>query len=231
MLEDAHVREGLTMFLEEQRPALVERTAYLISRQNLGEELEYNPLDFLAGIITFKNGEVAINEEGNPYLEEARGLLSERGIESLDAEGVVETIISSIAFADPQDITAWFASLDIDQSSSTWIEALSRENLAGLARAQGQLGVSNLASREAIGLYRMLYMYYQAETPNSPILQVLEAYLPVIEGKDEFDFSWRERVGSTYNQFVWIVEDIRRGINVQANLLRLKALCIKASLL
>jgi len=183
MLEDAHVQEGLTMFLEEQRPALVERTAYLISRQNLGEELEYNPLDFLAGIITFKNGEVAINEEGNPYLEEARGLLSERGIESLDAEGVVETIISSIAFADPQDITAWFASLDLDQSSSTWIEALSRDNLAGLAQAQGQLGVSNLASKEAIGLYRMLYMYYQAEAPSSPILQVLEAYLPVIEGK------------------------------------------------
>jgi hypothetical protein len=160
----------------------------------------------------------------------------------------VREIIADIFTADPAQMLEQIEALNLDPEAVEQVlaEMVRDGSLLRLARDRGERDTESAVEDHIFdGRYRLLYMLYSEEAPDSIPLMVLRAYLYVLETDnsgqeganfEDYNDSWLQRgsgrpAQSYYSQFTTARTQLLAGQNVEENQLLLSSLFFKAGYL
>ncbi|MBI5699719.1 hypothetical protein HZC35_05360 [Candidatus Saganbacteria bacterium] len=257
-LENEHVKRGLEMFKTEQRAAIVNRLAYLMSREFSGHTL-YSEEDqnnyfmcemdqWLGLVVTDGQGILRTNQnEQNEWLS---GIIDEAGQKILngqagaqsntgdEVENLVRNLLAVGFMADPQAIGEQLEQLDLTpEAIAEKLQSMIEDgSLLHLARERREVNRGVGEDRVNLGRIRLTYLLYiESCGADSVPAQILRAYLTALEGGEQYDDSWMSRPGtrraaqSYLAGFKTAIEEIKNGENVEDNALELSSLFWKTS--
>ena len=259
-LDNEHVKAGLEMFKQEQRTAIVNRMAYLMSREFSGhtlysEEEQNNyficEMDQWLGLVTTDDQGILRTNQNEPN-EWLSGLIGEAGQliyrgqagaqlnTGAEMEYLAQNFLALGFMADPQEIAEQMEQLELTpEGVDSALQAMIDDgSLLRLAHSRGEVNEGVGEDRVNLGRIRLTYMLYLESCGEDSIpVKILRAYLLAIEGGEQYDDSWMSRPGtertalSYLERFKTALAEIRNGENVEDNALEFSSLFWKAAAL